>query len=31
MLASIDEGLSKAVSLLKGIMFKEQLKEIWWA
>jgi len=31
MLASVDEGLSKAISLLKGIMFKEKLSEIWWA
>ena len=31
MLASIDEGLSKAISLLKGTMFKEQLSEMWWA
>jgi sugar phosphate isomerase/epimerase len=31
MLASIDEGLSKAISLLKGAMFKEQLSEMWWA
>lgn len=31
MLASIDEGLGKAVSLLKGIMFKEQPTEMWWA
>jgi len=31
MLASTDEGLSKAVSLLKGILFKEQLTEMWWA
>ncbi|CAH0345744.1 sugar phosphate isomerase/epimerase [Bacillus sp. CECT 9360] len=31
MLASVDEGLSKAISLLKGILFKEQLTEMWWA
>jgi len=31
MLASIDEGLSKAVSLLKEILFKETLTEMWWA
>lgn len=31
MLASIDEGLSKAISLLKGAMFKEQITEMWWA
>jgi hypothetical protein len=31
MLASIDEGLSKAVNLLKGILFKEKLSEMWWA
>lgn len=31
MLASTDEGLSKAISLLKGILFKEQLTEMWWA
>jgi sugar phosphate isomerase/epimerase len=31
MLASTDEGLSKAISLLKGAMFKEQLTEMWWA
>lgn len=30
-LASLDEGLSKAVSLLKGAQFKEQLTEMWWA
>ena len=30
-LASIDEGLRKAVSLLKGILFKESLAEMWWA
>lgn len=31
MLASLDEGLGKAISLLKGAMFKEQLTEMWWA
>jgi sugar phosphate isomerase/epimerase len=31
MLASTDEGLSKAISLLKGILFKEQMTEMWWA
>ncbi|PLT34463.1 sugar phosphate isomerase/epimerase [Bacillus sp. V5-8f] len=31
MLASIDEGLGKAISLLKGALFKEQLTEMWWA
>lgn len=31
MMASIDEGLGKAVSFLKGIMFKEQPTEMWWA
>lgn len=31
MLASIDEGLSKAITLLKGALFKEQLTEMWWA
>ncbi|MFL6555442.1 MAG: sugar phosphate isomerase/epimerase family protein [Bacillus sp. (in: firmicutes)] len=31
MLASTDEGLKKAISLLKGAMFKEQLTEMWWA
>ncbi|MET3321537.1 UNVERIFIED_ORG: sugar phosphate isomerase/epimerase [Peribacillus simplex] len=31
MLASTDEGLRKAISLLKGAMFKEQLTEMWWA
>jgi len=31
MLASLDEGLSKAISLLKGAQFKEQLTEMWWA
>jgi sugar phosphate isomerase/epimerase len=31
MLASIDEGLTKAIGLLKGILFKEQLSEMWWA
>jgi sugar phosphate isomerase/epimerase len=31
MLASIDEGLNKAITLLKGTLFKEQLTEMWWA
>jgi sugar phosphate isomerase/epimerase len=31
MLASIDEGLSKAISLLQGILFKEKITEMWWA
>jgi sugar phosphate isomerase/epimerase len=31
MLASIDEGLTKAIGLLKGILFKEELSEMWWA
>jgi sugar phosphate isomerase/epimerase len=31
MLASTDEGLRKAISLLKGAMFKEQITEMWWA
>lgn len=31
MLASINEGLSKAISLLKGAMFKEHSSEMWWA
>lgn len=30
-LASIDEGLSKAMLALKSILFKEQLTEMWWA
>jgi sugar phosphate isomerase/epimerase len=30
MLASIDEGLTKAISLLQGILFKEDLGEMWW-
>ena len=31
MLASIDEGLTKAISLLKGVQFKQELTEMWWA
>ncbi len=31
MLASIDEGLSQAVTLLKNVLFKEELPEMWWA
>ncbi|WP_050181343.1 sugar phosphate isomerase/epimerase family protein [Domibacillus robiginosus] len=31
MLASVDEGLGKAISLLKDVMFKEQVGEMWWA
>ncbi|WP_342046784.1 sugar phosphate isomerase/epimerase family protein [Bacillus sp. OTU530] len=31
MLASVDEGLGKAISLLQGILFKEQVGEMWWA
>ncbi|MCB9420066.1 MAG: sugar phosphate isomerase/epimerase [Ardenticatenaceae bacterium] len=30
-LASIDEGLSKAVSFLQGVLLKEQPAEMWWA
>jgi sugar phosphate isomerase/epimerase len=31
MLASIDEGLSKAIDLLKKLLFKEELPNMWWA
>jgi sugar phosphate isomerase/epimerase len=31
MLASIDEGLSKAIQLLQGVLFKEELPKMWWA
>lgn len=31
MLASTDEGLKKAISLLKYAMFKEQVTDMWWA
>ncbi len=31
MLASTDEGLKKAISLLKQSLYKEQLTEMWWA
>lgn len=31
MLASTDEGLRKAITLLKGSLFKEELTEMWWA
>ncbi|RBW69684.1 sugar phosphate isomerase/epimerase family protein [Bacillus taeanensis] len=31
MLASVDEGLGKAISLLHKILFKEQVGEMWWA
>lgn len=31
MLASVDEGLGKAISLLKEVMFKEPVGEMWWA
>lgn len=31
MLASMDEGLGKAIALLKGCLFKEPLTEMWWA
>ncbi len=31
MLASTDEGLSKAITLLKRAMFKEKITEMWWA
>ena len=31
MLASTDEGLKKAITLLKQTLFKEQLTEMWWA
>jgi sugar phosphate isomerase/epimerase len=30
-LMSIDEGLGKAVELLKAIMLREQPGEMWWA
>ncbi|RFU66625.1 sugar phosphate isomerase/epimerase family protein [Peribacillus glennii] len=31
MLASTDEGLSKAIALLKKILFKEEMSDMWWA
>jgi sugar phosphate isomerase/epimerase len=31
MLASMDEGLSKAIQLLKNVLFKEDLPQMWWA
>ncbi|PLR76699.1 xylose isomerase [Bacillus sp. V3-13] len=31
MLASIDEGLSKAISLLRNSLFKEEVGKMWWA
>lgn len=31
MLASIDEGLGKAISLLQSVMFKEEVGDMWWA
>jgi sugar phosphate isomerase/epimerase len=31
MLASIDEGLSRAIELLKKLLFKEELPNMWWA
>ncbi|GAX92012.1 sugar phosphate isomerase/epimerase family protein [Effusibacillus lacus] len=31
MLASIDEGLSKAIGFLQGLLFKEDMPEMWWA
>lgn len=31
MLASIDEGLSKAVNFLKKMLFKEKMTRMWWA
>ncbi|MCP8969778.1 sugar phosphate isomerase/epimerase family protein [Ectobacillus ponti] len=31
MLASVDEGLGKAISLLKDVMFTEQTADMWWA
>ncbi|PLR75251.1 xylose isomerase [Bacillus sp. V3-13] len=31
MLASTDEGLSKAITLLKEALFKENVGEMWWA
>lgn len=31
MLASIEEGLSKAITLLKNAQFKENLSKMWWA
>ncbi|WML58046.1 sugar phosphate isomerase/epimerase [Neobacillus sp. PS2-9] len=31
MLASIDEGLGKAITLLKGSLFKEKNVDMWWA
>lgn len=30
-LASVDEGLSKAVSLLNTVLFKEDRPQVWWA
>ncbi|WP_209121056.1 sugar phosphate isomerase/epimerase [Alkalihalobacillus sp. BA299] len=31
MLASTDEGLKKAIALLKQSLFKEEITEMWWA
>jgi len=31
MLASIDEGLNKAIGLLKNSIIKEKPAEMWWA
>ncbi|MFL5796834.1 MAG: sugar phosphate isomerase/epimerase family protein [Actinomycetota bacterium] len=31
LLLSIDEGLGKAVDLLKGLIFREEKPEMWWA
>lgn len=31
MLASMDEGLGKAAAFLKGLLFKEELTDMWWA
>jgi sugar phosphate isomerase/epimerase len=31
LLTSVDEGLSKAIDLLQGILFKEEQSKMWWA
>jgi hypothetical protein len=31
LLLSIDEGLRKAVELLRGMIFREERPEMWWA
>jgi len=31
MLASVDEGLGKAITFLERILFKEEVGEMWWA